>query len=177
MSTVIFNKIQDQIQQEEQWKSVVDKLTNLVPDLLWEINKLKKENQVSKMELHFAFLFACPLVMMQTKKAVPQLNYDKEFTKIKERMECSWDIKYQKRQCTYETITEVLNKHPFGIHFSGHGIPKWQVRNGKDEGDYLLLETETCEGTLLSREKMKALVEKTKCDLEFVVVLTCHSQD
>lgn len=41
----------------------------------------------------------------------------------------------------------------------------------------MLLETDTCEGTLVSRDKLKELVEKTKCDLEFVVVLTCHSQD
>lgn len=39
----------------------------------------------------------------------------------------------------------------------------------------MLLETESGEGTLVSRDKLKSIIKMTKCDLEFVVVLTCHS--
>ena len=81
------------------------------------------------MRLHFTFMFACPLVMsFQTLgrtelKHVPQLNYEKEFSIIRDKMaESRHAIRYFKRQCTVESLQEVLSLKPLGMHFSGHGI-------------------------------------------------------
>jgi hypothetical protein len=56
-------------------------------------------------------------------KNIPQLNYAKEFNIIHDKMkESKLAIKYIKRQCTVDSIQEVLNQKPLGMHFSGHGI-------------------------------------------------------
>ena len=59
---------------------------------------------VEQMRLHFTFMFACPLVMsFQTPsktelKQVPQLNYEKEFNIIRDKMaESNHAIRYFKR--------------------------------------------------------------------------------
>ena len=50
-----------------------------------QIASLLRKNKAEKKELHFAFMFACPLVLSfvdnnSTKlQMVPQLNYRKEF--------------------------------------------------------------------------------------------------
>lgn len=83
------------------------------------------------MDLHFTFMFACPLVMSYSQtgnnnmelKNIPQLNYAREFNIIHDKMkESKLAIKYIKRQCTVDSIQEVLSKKPLGMHFSGHGI-------------------------------------------------------
>jgi hypothetical protein len=54
-----------------------------------KVQLINNENKVAKKVLHFAFLFANPL-MTQTAnglKEVPQLNYHKEYDKIKERLD------------------------------------------------------------------------------------------
>ena len=63
-------------------------------------------------------MFASPLVMTLSKfaeknqeiKHVPQLNHRKEFNIIKEKMEQSKiAIRYAKRQCTVESIIEIIS--------------------------------------------------------------------
>ena len=39
-----------------------------------------------------------------------------------------------------------------------------------------MLETSDGDAQLVSRERLKEIVNKAKCNLEFVIVLTCHSQ-
>ena len=77
----------------------------------------------------------------------------------------------------------MLKQKPLGMHFSGHGIQNKKdsfdaefYEKNKDKGDFLLLETETGDGQLVSKEQLKNIIDKAECNLEFVVVLTCHSQ-
>lgn len=68
------------------------------------------------------------------------------------------------------------------MHFSGHGIECTEklgeqfYYENKDKGDFLLLETSDGDGQLVSRDRLREIINKAQCNLEFVVVLTCHSQ-
>lgn len=75
---------------------------------VWQfMQNLAKQNK----QLHFAFLFACPLVLTCGKieqekyKLIPKLDYEKEYAKIKQRLEVSQcQITITKRQCTTESF-------------------------------------------------------------------------
>ena len=95
------------------------------------MNKFIEQMERQQKQLHFAFLFACPLVLScggnsaseEKFKIVPLLNYEKEYMKIKERLEnAKCQIIITKRQCTIESFRQILTRKPLGIHFSGHGI-------------------------------------------------------
>jgi hypothetical protein len=73
---------------------------------LFMSNMLRQSKQ-----LHFAFLFACPLVLscgpieQEKYKLIPTLDYEKEFSAIKQRLEvaqCALTI--TRRQCTLESF-------------------------------------------------------------------------
>jgi microcompartment protein CcmL/EutN len=102
ITNVVVGRLEEQLQSEMSNKSQFEKMAKLakhMPEFIRKIKQWESETKILKMDLHFAFLFACPLVMQQATgmSIVPQLNYDKEFTKIKERMEGAGEIKYQKR--------------------------------------------------------------------------------
>ncbi len=62
-------------------------------------------------------------------KLMPQLNFTKEFVKIKESINSAQvQLTLTKRQCTMHSLQEILAQRPLGIHFSGHGL-----LNTKDE--------------------------------------------
>ena len=70
-----------------------------------------------------------------------------------------------------------------GIHFSGHGLLNTVDEIGeeladhyKGKGDLLLLETETGDSQLVSRDELAQMISKTNANIEFVVVATCHSE-
>lgn len=126
------------------------------------LDRFKKEDK----KLHFAFFFACPLVLSYNSeestqpiyKLIPSLNYEKEFDTIVERLHASQSqLAITKRQCTVEALKEVLAKQPLALHFSGHGILNRPETVGeihylhKDEGDFLLLETSEGDSQLVSR--------------------------
>jgi hypothetical protein len=73
-------------------------------------------------------------------------------------------------------------RRPLGIHFSGHGILNNFESVGdyhaqvKDEGDFLLFETDDGDSQLVSRNQLKQLMEKTQAELDFVFVASCHSE-
>lgn len=142
-----------------------------------------------KTKLHFAFLFACPLVLScgqvdhEKYKLIPKLNYEKEYSKIKQRLEVSQcEITICKRQCTTESFRQVLSRRPLGIHFSGHGVLNSYDTVGdyhelmKDQGDFLLFETDEGDSKLVSREQLKKLIKSTCASLDFVFVASCHSE-
>jgi len=56
-----------------------------------DLKKFSERNKRQNKSLHFAFLFACPLYLGDGAKGTPvvQLNYAKEYTKIKERLEAT----------------------------------------------------------------------------------------
>jgi len=64
---------------------------------------------------------------------MPPLNFQKEFLKIKESIEqAKVDIRLVKRQCTSNTLNEILAKNPYGIHFSGHGLLNCELELGPE---------------------------------------------
>ena len=115
---------------------------------------------------------------------MPQLNFTKEFIKIKESINSAQvQLTITKRQCTNKSLGEVLSQQPLGIHFSGHGLLNTKEEIGeelaniyKDQGDLLLLETEVGDSQLVSRNQLKKMIHRNKCELDFVVVATCHSE-
>ena len=69
------------------------------------------------------------------------------------------------------------------MHFSGHGLLNTVDEVGEDlhntykgQGDLLLLETEQGGSQCVSRDDLKDMIKNSGCDLEFVVVATCHSE-
>lgn len=117
---------------------------------------------------------------------MPPLNFQKEFLKIKDSVcEAKVSFRMTKRQCTTNTLNEILAKKPLGIHFSGHGLLNDERELGpelfnmyKGHGNFLLLETEEGGGTLVSTQTLKQMISKNYCQnsLQLVVVATCHSQ-
>ena len=91
-----------------------------------------------------------------------------------------------KRQCTTNSLNEILSKNPLGIHFSGHGLLNNESELGPElfkmyegQGNFLLLETEDGGGNLVSTQSLKKMISKSYCDtsgLMLVVVATCHSE-
>ena len=67
------------------------------------------------------------------------------------------------------------------FHFSGHGILNNEENFGrthklrKDEGNYLLFETEEGEGELVSEKTLRELINASNANLEFVFVASCYS--
>jgi len=70
-TNVIIGKLHDQRKQDDEREALIQKLVDLIPSIFYSVKQLEKDNKVSKMDLHFAFMFACPLVMMHTQKPVP----------------------------------------------------------------------------------------------------------
>jgi len=76
----------------------------------------------------------------------------------------------------------VLKRQPIGIHFSGHGILNTYETVGdyheltKDQGDFLLFETDEGDSQLVSRTQLKKLIDTTGAKLDFVFVASCHSE-
>ena len=89
---------------------------------------------------------------------MPPLNFEKEFLKIKESVEqAKVRLSMTKRQCTTNSLNEILCKNPLGIHFSGHGLLNNVTELGPElfkmyegQGNFLLLETEDGGGNLVS---------------------------
>ena len=147
-------------------KKMEDKLTNEINlHAKWlnlhkkDLDKLIQHNKRNNKSLHFAFLFACPLILGDSAKGqtVPQLNYVKEYAKIKERLEANkCQIQITNRQCTVQSLSQILQRKPCGLHFSGHGIQNNYESVGdyhyehKEEGDFLLFETEKGDSQLIS---------------------------
>lgn len=46
----------------------------------------------------------------------------------------------------------------------------------KDQGDFLLFETDEGDSQLISRTQLKNLLDTTKANLDFVFVASCHSE-
>ena len=148
-----------------------------------EMNKIF--HKITK-SIHFAFMFASPLVL---KKAndwylyFPPLNFKKEFVKIKESIEhAQINVNITKRQCTKDSMREILACNPTGLHFSGHGLlnnmdlgEEFHLLH-KDEGDFLVLEDESGGTDLISRRQLQTMIRQNKCELDFVFVATCHSE-
>jgi hypothetical protein len=71
---------------------------------------------------------------------------------------------------------------PLAFHFTGHGILNNKENLGrsfmfrKDEGNFLLFETEDGEGMLVSEKTLIDLCNSSKVKLEFVFVASCHSE-
>ena len=117
---------------------------------------------------------------------MPPLNFQKEFLKIKDSMESAKvKLKLTKRQCTTDTLNEILAKNPMGIHFSGHGLLNNVTELGQElfkmyegQGNFLLLESEDGSGNLVSTQTLKEMIQKNYCSeaLQLVVVATCHSE-
>jgi hypothetical protein len=117
------------------------------------ICELRDRQEVEAKKLHFAFMFASPLVLRHMSatgtglKMIPQLSYQEEFATIRQKLiESKIKLTITKRQCTVQSIKEILKRQPLGIHFSGHGFLKKNevagvVDDDPDECGYLLLET------------------------------------
>ena len=157
----------------------IETVNNAIKVLTSHERKLREISQVSQSEkhkLHFAFLFASPLVISgkgrrgqaykNVYKLMPPLNFQKEYCKIKESIEnAKVKLRLTKRQCTTTTLNEILAKNPLAIHFSGHGLLNNEQELGpelykmhKDEGNFLLLETEDGSGNLVSTKTLRQMI-------------------
>jgi len=109
-----------------------------------------------------------------------QLEFNKEFIAIQSSIkETERLIRVKSMQATIENLTLTLSQNPLALHFSGHGIENNKKNFGrnhflkKDEGDYLLFETESGEGELVSEKMLKEFLKASKANLEFVFVASC----
>ena len=176
-------------QLENDLKEHVNKQTDAINRHEMKVTQFMRNMIRQNKQLHFAFLFACPLVLSCGKveqekyKLIPKLDYEKEYSKIKQRLEMSQcQIAITKRQCTTQSFRQVLMCKPLGIHFSGHGILNTYETVGdyhaltKDQGDFLLFETDEGDSQLVSRTQLKNLIDTTGAHLDFVFVASCHSE-
>ena len=101
--------------------------------------------------------------MKKIYKLMPSLNFEKEYFKIKDNMmSAKVKLRMTKRQCTTNSLNEILSKNPLGIHFSGHGLLNNLSELGPElfkmyegQGNFLLLETEDGSGSLVSTQTLK----------------------
>lgn len=76
----------------------------------------------------------------------------------------------------------MLTQNPIALHFSGHGFQNTKEFLGRDyllrknEGNYLLFETEDGEGELVSERKLSEFISQSNTNLEFVFVASCNSE-
>ena len=134
-----------------------------------KVKQISQIYRVFKKELHFAFMFASPLVVQKSNsgfKYFPQLNFTKEFVKIRESIAAAQvQMNITKRQCTTESMQEVLAQKPLGLHFSGHGLLN-NLEMGREffemnrgQGDFLVLENDKGGSELVSREQLKKMIK------------------
>ena len=83
---------------------------------------------------------------------------------------------------TQSNLCEMLNKVPRILHISCHGIANNILSMGtnymelKEEGNFLLLESSTGEGELVSSCKLHKLITSTLPNLDLVFVAACDSE-
>ena len=77
--------------------------------------------------IHFAFLFASPLVLKTSENiyhdVLKPISFAEEFEQIKIQMEeKEKEFLYRYQLATPKHLKEALRDNPIGLHFSGHGF-------------------------------------------------------
>ena len=74
----------------------------------------------------------------------------------------------------------MLNYKPKALHISCHGIKNTGVQGGfteyKDDGDFLLFETDRIDGELVSSKQLTKLIKNNGVKFELVFVAACKSE-
>ena len=76
----------------------------------------------------------------------------------------------------------MLSRKPKALHISCHGIKNTQDAIGqsffeyKNDGDFLLFETELAEGELVSAKQLRKLIRQYSVNLDLVFVAACKSE-
>lgn len=76
----------------------------------------------------------------------------------------------------------MLSRKPKALHISCHGIKNTQDAIGqsyyeyRNDGDFLLFETELGEGELVSAKQLRKLISQYKVELDLVFVAACRSE-
>ena len=120
-------------------------------------------------ELHVGYLYASPLIYEDydstTKKRgyqlPPQLTFRNEIQAIKKVLKNSkQNLIFKSSVATQSKFIEMIDKNPRILHISCHGIKNCVNSMGlnfedmKDEGNFLLFESPTGEGELVSLKKL-----------------------
>ncbi|CDW87037.1 UNKNOWN [Stylonychia lemnae] len=149
-----------------------------------------KTNQV---KLHFAYLFASPLVIkidQVYEDILDEISFKDEFMGIQQALQTDQTlIKYRYQLATIQNLRDCLRQEPIGIHFSGHGLQNDKqvlknlasikyLKEIENQGDILVFENQKSGSSFFLFEKQlsKLLVLHMKKELQFVVVASCHSQ-
>lgn len=115
---------------------------------------------------------------------IPLLSYERESNIIKTAArESARKIKYLRKVATQSNLVDMLSRRPRALHISCHGIKNTQDAIGqqfneyKDDGDFLLFETELAEGELVSSKQLRKLIKQySSVKLDLVFVAACKSE-
>ena len=110
-TSILAKRIQSFHNEETQLVKKMNYLQDVIQQQNQQITLLVRQHKAEKKELHFAFMFACPLVLSfvannSTKlQMVPQLNYRKEFQIIKDKLaDSKAKVTITSQQCTIESL-------------------------------------------------------------------------
>lgn len=156
-------------------------------------NNLKVYQNFKETDLHFAFVFASPLVIFREAPKGPILQpllWDIDFEKDQRHVEnilstITYPVKYASSMASIGSFATILNKKPMILHFCGHGVENTKVLEGLDKeeefvnNDYLLFEDKYGRAEVVSCDLLKEQIRqsyKGNKNLEFVFVASCHSE-
>ena len=165
---------------------------NFLKKFYFEHQEQVEHQQKSPHQLDIGFLFASPLIYKnfdpcRTRKegmeAPPPISFQEEVKNIKQAIRDSEKkIAFKSMVATISNFSEMLNKEPRILHISCHGIQNQERTMGvnymevKDEGNFLLLESQTGEGELVSSRRLHKLITSTLPNLDLVFVAACDSE-
>ena len=112
----------------------------------------------------------------------PPIQFNDEAKNIKQAIrESGKEIAFKSMVATQSNFVEMLNKEPRILHISCHGIENKErtmcnYTEVRQEGNFLLLESETGEGELVSARRLHKLIKSTLPHLDLVFVAACDSE-
>jgi hypothetical protein len=114
---------------------------------------------------------------------IPLLSYIAESKLIKAAAQQSGHhIRFLRQVATQANFIDMLSRKPKVLHISCHGIKNTKDAIGasfeqyKQDGDFLLFETEESEGELVSAKQLRKLIRQYGVILDLVFVAACKSE-
>ncbi|CAI2370088.1 unnamed protein product [Moneuplotes crassus] len=136
-------------------------------------------------KLHFAFLFASPLVreVNGINREIMLLDWACEIEDILDSLRhLNYNLNYKVSVGTRENLRRTVIDCPIALHFSGHGVENTIENLGqysiltKEKGNVLLLEDSIGKTNYYFEKELEDLVKVRENKFEVVFVSSCHSE-
>ena len=144
------------------------------------------DSQVCKEnKLNFAFLYASPLVIENSKKQlIPQnpISFESEVKLIKRlAKQQNVGVMFKKSVATKRSFDEILANEPKIIHISCHGLIEKRTvgvaspRNQNNMMESLLFEGAAGKGEKINKNELHQLISKKSSQIDLVFLAACTS--